>query len=358
MSHHSMRDLFDREPRFPGPRRPRRRARLVLWIAGGSFAALLVGAVVVVVVVVAAGQLTSNVHRIPGVFSGLNPSSRPSVPAGYQHSVTILVAGSDYRTTGSGPDTSFAPGSQRSDVLMLVHIDSDGQHVSVVSIPRDSWVPVPGHGMMKINAALSLGGPSLMIKTVENLTGVRIDHYAVLDFGGFQTIVQVLGGVQVTIAAATSEGGVNFHRGVNNLDPAQALAYVRQRYGLPGGDLSRIQRQQNLIRAVLAKVASEHLVSDPMAAYRLLSSVHDVLSVDSTFSDSDLASLALQMSRLSSGSFTYLTAPVRGFGTEQGQDVVYLNQQDCATLWTAISHDAVAIWAKANPTAVTPAVPN
>lgn len=356
MSHLSVRDFFDR-PGGP-PRRRRSRARLAIWITAGSLAAVLVVAGVAMLVV--AGQLSGSVRRIPGVFSGLNPAGRPGVPAAYQKSMTILVAGSDYRTMapGTSPNTTFLPGSQRSDVLMLVHINADRRHVSVVSIPRDSWVPVPGHGMMKINAALSLGGPPLMIATVEKLTGVRIDHYAVLDFGGFQTIVQVLGGVQVSVAAPASNGGYSFHRGVNDLGPAAALAYVRQRYGLPGGDLSRIQRQQNLIRAVLAKAAAEHLAADPVAAYRLLSSVNDALSVDSTFSDSDLVSLAVELSGLRGGDFTFITAPVRGFGVEQGQDVVYLHQLDCATLWSAIRQDAVAAWAQQHPTSLTPATPN
>lgn len=357
MSHPSMRDFFDRPPRAPRRRR-RSRARLAIWISAGSLAVLLV--VVGVAVLVVAGQLSGNVRRIPGVFSGLNPAGRPGVPAAYQRSMTILVAGSDYRAAapGPGPNTSFLPGSQRSDVLMLVHIDADRKHVSVVSIPRDSWVPVPGRGIMKINAAMSLGGPPLMIATVEKLTGVRIDHYAVLDFGGFQQVVQVLGGVQVEVAAPASNGGINFHRGVNNLDPVAALAYVRQRYGLPGGDLSRIQRQQNLIRAILAKVAAEHLTTDPVAAYRLLSSVNDVLSVDNTFSDSDLVSLAVDLSRLRGSDFTFLTAPVKGFGVEQGQDVVYLDQTGCSTLWNAVRNDAVATWAQQHPAAVTPPVPN
>ncbi len=356
MSHPSVRDFFDRRPVAPRQPPRRRRAKLVLGIAAGSFAVLLVVAGVMALVITR--QLTGNVTRIPNVFAGLNPATRPGVPAAYKQSMTILVAGSDTRSPANSPgNAGFAPGAQRSDVLMLVHIDANRQHVSVVSIPRDSWVPVPGHGLMKINAAMSLGGPPLMIRTVEQLTGVRIDHYAVLDFVGFETVVQALGGVQVQVAAPAHNGDVYFHRGVNDLSPTAALAYVRQRYGLPGGDLSRIQRQQNLIRSVLAQVASEHLVTDPLAAYRLLSSVNDVLSVDSTFSDSDLVSLAVELSRLHGSDFTFLTAPVQGFGWEQGQAVVYLDQPDCATLWNAIRDDAVAAWAQKHPGTLTPSVP-
>lgn len=273
--------------------------------------------------------------------------------------MTILVAGTDTRSPASSPaGAGFAPGAQRSDVLMLVHIDADKKHVSVVSIPRDSWVPIPGHGYAKINAALSWGGPPLMIRTVEKLTGVRIDHYAVLDFMGFEKVVQVLGGVQVEVAAPTSSGNVYFRKGLNDLNAAGALAYVRQRYGLPGSDLSRIQRQQNLIRAVLAKVASEHLATNPVTAYQLLASAGNVLSVDSTFSDTELVSLAVNLARLHGSDFTFLTAPVKGFGVQQGQDVLYLNKAECSTLWTAIRHDAVAAWGARHPSTLTPAVPH
>ena len=98
--------------------------------------------------------------------------------------------------------------------------------------------------MNKINAAYAFGGPSLLIRTVENLTALRIDHFAVVDFAGFRSVVDAVGGIDVGISAATNNDGVDFHQGVNHLDGTQALAYVRQRYGLADGDLDRAQRQQ------------------------------------------------------------------------------------------------------------------
>lgn len=352
----SIRDLLARQSASSSFRAgKKRRARLTLSIAAGAFAVMVVAASVLVVI--RTSEIASSVPRIPGVFSGVG--NRPSVPASERSAMTILVAGTDTRSPASSPaGAGFAPGAQRSDVLMLVHIDADKRHVSVVSIPRDSWVPIPGHGYAKINAALSWGGPPLMIRTVEKLTGVRIDHYAVLDFMGFEKVVQVLGGVQVEVAAPTSSGNVYFRKGLNDLNAAGALAYVRQRYGLPGSDLSRIQRQQNLIRAVLAKVASEHLATNPVTAYQLLASAGNVLSVDSTFSDTELVSLAVNLARLHGSDFTFLTAPVKGFGVQQGQDVLYLNKAECSTLWTAIRHDAVAAWGARHPSTLTPAVPH
>ncbi len=308
-------------------------------------------------------RLTSSVRTIPHVFRGLTDSARPVMPAASRHAMTILLAGSDIRsatpTTGVGAvSRPFQPGEQRSDLLMLVHIDADRRTASLISIPRDSWVRVPGHGMMKVNAALSLGGPPLMIATVEHMTHVRINHYAVIDFQGFRAMVQALGGVDVEIARQTASGNVTFHQGLNRLTPAQALAYVRQRDGLPQGDLSRAQRQQNLIRAIFAKTAAEHVLTDPLALYRLLDALTHALSVDATFTRAKMRSLALQLHNIRGRDVTFLTAPVRGLGWEDGQSVVYLDATRCAALWSAIRHNSVAAFARKYPAAMTPAAPN
>ena len=149
---------------------------------------------------------------------------------------------------------------------MIARLAEDGQSAAVVSIPRDSWVDIPGHGKNKINAAYAFGGPSLLIRTVENLTELHVDHFAVIDFAGFQAVVDSVGGIDVGISAATSNEGVHFHQGVNHLDGTQALAYVRQRYGLVDGDLDRAQRQQNAMRAVLTKVAVDRRARRPRRA--------------------------------------------------------------------------------------------
>ena len=335
---------------------------------GGRVAVGVVACVLALLCVAAVGgytiinRLTNSVRTIPHAFRGLNDSARPATPAGARQAMTILLAGSDIRsaapTTGVGAvSRPFQPGEQRSDLVMLVHIDADRRAASLISIPRDSWVRVPGHGMMKVNAALSVGGPALMIATVEHLTHVRINHYAVIDFQGFRAMVQALDGVDVEVAEQTASGGVIFHRGLNKLTPAQALAYVRQRDGLPGGDLSRIQRQQNLIRAIFAKTAGQHVLTDPLTLYRLLNALTHALSVDATFTPAKLRSLALQLHGLRGRNVTFVTAPVRGLGWEDGQSVVYLNASRCAALWSAIRHNSVAAFAKKFPATLTPAAP-
>lgn len=271
-------------------------------------------------------RLGDQVHRVPEVFTSLDPDARPAAGPG----TTFLLMGIDTRadepTTGSDAEASdFVPGRQRSDAIMLVHIDSGGQAGSVVSVPRDSWVPVAGHGTVKINSAYSYGGAALLVKTVESLTHTRIDHFAVIDFAGFRSITDAVGGIDVRIAAPTDAWGVHFHAGVNHLDGARALAYVRQRHGLPRGDLDREQRQQNVLRALLHRAASTGLLHDPAATYDLLDAVSKSVSVDDTLDNAALRTLAWHWRGLGEDGVRFVTAPVSGFGREGAADVVYLD---------------------------------
>jgi LCP family protein required for cell wall assembly len=345
-------------PRFPPPAKRRRRGRRIALACAAAAAVVIGGAGLGLFLV--ANHLSGNIQRIPNVFRGV--ANQPVMPAASRRSMTILLAGSDIRsprlTTGTaGHTVPFVPGEQRSDVLMMVHINANRKQVSFISIPRDSWVDVPGMGMTKINAALSLGGPPLMIRTVEQLTGVRIDHYAVLDFQGFEDLVGALGGVSVRVAHATSSRGVEFRQGLNRLTSSDALVYVRQRYGLPLGDLNRVQRQQNLIRTILSQVAARGIMANPFAMYRFLDALTHSISVDSTFTNTAMFGLASQLKGLPGSDFTFLTAPWRGFGTRDGQSVVFLNRPECGTLWQAVRHDSVGAWARSHPATLTPASP-
>ena len=197
---------------------------------------------------------SGDVERIDGVFDGL-PDGRTDRPRARANAVNILLMGTDRRsdvgTTGLGAAAPpWVPGAQRTDTLMLVHIDGSRRAATVVSFPRDAWVHVPGHGMAKINAAYSYGGPSLAVATVEALTDVRIDHLAVVDWEGFREMTDAVGGVTVTVPRDRPRLGPRHHLDGRSapLDGQQALDYVGQRYGLPGGDLDRIRRQQDFLR--------------------------------------------------------------------------------------------------------------
>ncbi len=197
---------------------------------------------------------------------------------------------------------------------MLVQVADGGKHASVVSIPRDSWVPIPGRGMDKINAAYAFGGPTLLIQTVEALTEVRIDHFAAIDFEGFREITDALGGVTVNVSTQTESRGVTFHPGPNRLDGDSALIYVRQRYDLPGSDFDRVQRQQNFLRAVLNEVRDRNLLSSPSGSDRIIRAFTGAITVDDGLSNRDMVGLVRQLARLSSRDVQFLTVPVAGTG--------------------------------------------
>jgi LCP family protein required for cell wall assembly len=327
-------------------RRPRRGRRLLAGVVVGAL--LLIGATAGALFVVTE-SLGNNVTRVPDVFRDLDATARPvDSPA-----LTFLLVGSDARagapTTGDAAAPGADAGPERSDVLMLARVDPARTGASVVSIPRDSWVDIPGRGQNKINAAYAFGGPSLLIRTVEQLTGVRIDHFAVIDFAGFQSMVDAVGGIDVRVAEATENDGVRFREGLNHLDGAAALAYVRQRYGLPRGDIDRAQRQQNVLRALLDKAASDGMLTDPVQLYRLLDAVSRSVSVDDTLSNGGIRDLGLEMRGLRPSGLTFVGAPVRGLGREGDQSVVYLDENRSADLWNALQTDAVAAYTQRNP---------
>jgi LCP family protein required for cell wall assembly len=319
----------------------------------------LLGAFVFVVACAVGGvyyltnQLGNEVDRIPGVFAGLDESQRPAKPptGPGSEAVNILVAGSDTRsaaqTTGAGAvGAEWAPGAQRSDTIMLVHIDGDREHASVISVPRDSWVNIPGFGMNKINAAFSLGGPSLYVQTIEQLTGLRIDHLAVIDLQGFANLTDALGGVTVDIPHTVTDAstGTVWHAGVQKLNGDQALLYVRQRYGLPGGDFDRIKRQQYFLRQLMMQTVSAGTLVNPFKLHSALSAVATNLSVDDEFSNGELRSLAFSLRNLRPGDVDFLTVPLNGTGTRGAASVVLLNKRADSSLFKAVRIDDVGTW--------------
>lgn len=341
-------DGFGEQPRLPGTASQRRhRGRRVL-VTVGVVVLMLLGALAGTVFLLSE-TLGNNVDRVPNVFGALDENSRPAATA----ALTFLLVGTDSRSTEPTTGTDAAPGvdagSQRSDVVMLARINPDRAEAAVVSIPRDSWVDIPGRGMNKINAAYAFGGPTLLIETVENFTNLRVDHFAVIDFAGFQAMVDSVGGIDVGVSAATSDAGVEFRQGVNHLDGAAALTYVRQRYGLPEGDLSRAQRQQNALRALLSKAASGGMMADPAGLYSLLDATSRTVGVDDSLSNGGLRSLAFEMRGLRPSNVTFLSAPFRGLGQEGAQSVVYLDEARSAELWEALRDGRAATYAELHP---------
>lgn len=289
------------------------------------------------------------IDRIDGVFDSLpNRPERPTTGPGAR-AMNVLLLGTDRRsdvaTTGSeAVAEAWVPGAQRSDLMMLVHIDADRDDVTAISLPRDSWVDVPGHGMSKINAAYSYGGPSLAVQTVEQLTGVRIDHLAVVDWTGFSELTDALGGITVEVPRTVHDSarGVTWTAGTHRLDGQQALDYVGQRYGLPGGDLDRVRRQQ----AVFSTLAAESLDRrrSPATVVDLIGMLTRHVSVDDEWGSSEMASLGWSLRDVGRRDVHYLTAPVEGLGWAGSQSIVRLDREAGAALWEDVRQDRLDDW--------------
>ncbi|NIH66335.1 LCP family protein [Modestobacter marinus] len=285
----------------------------------------------------------SNIDRVGDVFAALEEGSRPAAPSPTgdlqptEDPITFLLVGSDTRA-------ELAPGElpdARSDAIMLARFAGDREHAQVVSIPRDSWVDIPGHGKGKINAAYALGGPPLLIRTIEQLTGVRIDHYAAIDFAGLIQVTDDLGGVDVVVAETTSNGPYTFSEGLNHLDGDQARWYVGQRYDLPGGDFDRVKRQQNYLRAMFTRLFSQEVFTSPGKLDSALRAVTSAVAVDDALSNGDLLSMAYSLRGLTPADVEFFTAPVLGTGTEGAASVVYLDQTAGERMWGYLQTDSL-----------------
>jgi LCP family protein required for cell wall assembly len=160
-------------------------------------------------------------------------------------------------------------GGQRTDTIMLLHTGS-GPNL-LLSIPRDSIVPVPGHGTTKINAAYAFGGPHLLAATIENNTGIRIDDYVEIGFSGFVDVVDAVGGIQICPRANIKDrrAALDIKKGCQDVDGKTALGYSRSRHGQRYGDITRAAHQRQVVSAVGSKAASPWSVLNPVRYYRL-----------------------------------------------------------------------------------------
>jgi LCP family protein required for cell wall assembly len=173
-------------------------------------------------------------------------------------------------------------GGHRSDTIMVLHIPSNGLPAVLVSIPRDSYVDIPGFGMNKINAAFDFGGPKLLAKTVQNATGLEINHYMGIGFGGLVSVVNAVGGVRMCIPSNLNDpaSGLHLKKGCQNLDGDQALGFVRTRHLFATQDLQREQDQRVFIKALLTKMTSPGNLINPFHTFPAAFGAAGALTVD------------------------------------------------------------------------------
>src|SRR3954449_9534040 len=322
----------------PKRRRPLRRALVALGVLTLVLAVVIGGGLWFVT-----ARYAGNVDQINNDFAGMDESSRPAPAtsagdAATADPVTFLLVGSDTRghpANGEDPDG-------RSDAIMIARLSGDRKHAQLISIPRDSWVDIPGHGMNKINASYAFGGPSLLIQTVERLTQVRIDHYVAIDFDGIIQVTDDLGGVDVVVAEETTNGPYTFPAGVNHLDGAHARWYLGQRHRLSGGDFDRVKRQQQYLRSMFQKLFSSDTFHDVGKLDSSLRALTSAVSIDDTLSSTDLFTLAYSLRDLTPADVDFFTAPVLGTGMEGAASVVYLDQTKGQRMWAYLNSDSLA----------------
>ena len=298
-------------------------------------------------------SIASGIEFIADPFAGI-PARAPQqkVAAGEEPAVNILVLGTDSRTSASDP-SQWKEGAQRTDAIMIVQVSGDRKTVSVMSIPRDSWVEIPGHGQGKINAAYSYGGPSLTIHTVENLTGIHIDHFAVANFESFVALTDEIGGVRINLKTPQTLAGKELGAGAQVLDGQQALAYTRERSSLPNGDFDRVKRQQTWMRSIVSRVLTNGTLSSPTALYSFLKTASRTVAVDESFTLNQMQSLALETRHLHSNDIAFMTVPTAGTGTStDGQSIVTLDADADTPLFNAFAEDRVSTYLTEHPDAV------
>lgn len=253
-----------------------------------------------------------------------------------------LIVGSDSR---AGLDPEVAAGlhvgdaaGQRTDTIMIAHLPDNSTAPTLLSIPRDSRVQIPGHGKTLINAAFESGGPQLLAQTVEQETGLRIDHYAEVGFGGFAAIVDAVGGVEMCLDEQMhdTKTGQTLPAGCQRMDGANALTFVRMRYSesTPRSDLDRVANQRKFIGALVSEASSFTTLINPFTDYALADTGANALTMLDEDGTGDLFSLAWAMRGISSGGVVTTTVPVTD-GTAHNWD-----EKQAAELFEAMNTDA------------------
>jgi LCP family protein required for cell wall assembly len=279
--------------------------------------------------------INGHLGRVNAGTSG-TPSSGP---------LNIVVAGLDERS-GLTPrqqrllHVGANTGELDTDTLMLVHVSASGRFIQVVSLPRDSWVNIPGHGMSKINSALGLGGPQLMVQTIEQATGLTVNDYIEVNFLGFVKVIDALGGVNICLPYAVDDSysGLHMSAGEHHVNGITALEFARDRHSFPTSDLARIQDQQQLISTALSEGISSGMLANPLRLERFLSAASAAIKVDQGF---NVVRLADEMRGISPHDVTFTTVPLANlnYQTPSGESAVLWNSSAAAALFNGLKND-------------------
>ncbi|WP_329531816.1 LCP family protein [Streptomyces sp. NBC_01450] len=325
--------------------KPPRRRRVWRWIALG-LAVVLLGAGGTVWWMYE--SLNSNLSDVD-IDKALGDDRPEKQPTSGQN---LLVLGSDSRSGANAALNTGNVSGARSDTALVVHIPEGRTRATAVSIPRDTLVTrpacttasgkeLPAAKRVMFNSVYSLGGPSCVVKTVESISGIRMDHYMEIDFAGFKDLVDALGGVTIKLdeAIKDSKTGLDLTAGTHHLDGTDSLRLVRTRYGYgDGSDLGRIGLQQKFMLAVLAEVKRQDVLGSPTKLYDIASSATKALTTDSALGSlTKLAKYGGSLKAIDPGNMETIMLPVQ-YDTQDPNRVVAAQPQ-AGRLWKALRED-------------------
>lgn len=322
-------DRAQYEPGYPQPPQPRRKRRV------GRIVAVVAGSLVLLVVLTAVGlwlHVNHSLHRVDAIS---DYQGRPAAGAG----TNWLIVGSDSRQ-GLSQDqadklhtgTEQAVSGGRTDTIMVLHLPDNSTTPTLVSLLRDSYVAIPGHGKSKINAAFSIGGPPLLVRTVEQNTGLRIEHYAEIGLGGFANVVDDVGGVRMCLPQAVNDAyaGINLPAGCQTLDGANALGYARSRHAFATSDYARTDHQREFVHVLAGKVLSPGTLLNPFRSIPTVLDVPKALTIDHGDGLGDLVSLAWHA--------RHVTSTAVPIGGSSGSNLLW-DQAKSQELFHSLNHD-------------------
>lgn len=331
-------DLLDHgdQPK-PRPRKKRRGGLIVLGICG----------TLVLVGLIAVGAYFANLaHNFDAgtkKFENALPDNtdRPADTDAYN----VLLMGSDSR---EGEADAKDVSGQRADTIMLLHVPADGGQAYLISIMRDTWVDIPGHGPAKINAALDEGGIPLEVETIEKLLDTRIDHVAGINFEGFRDLTNSVGGVNVDVPIGfTTDHGETFQQGPQKMNGDRALTFVRERYAFADGDYQRVRDQRAYMRGLMKALGDPQNFANPVKVNDMVKDFSPYVQVDDSLSATQAAKIGMKMGPNGFKNMKMMTLPNSGTGwSADGQSIVNLDQSAVDKLSQAMKDGTMDDYAK------------
>ena len=309
-----------------GPPRPADARTQPRW---GRIAALAVALVLVLAIAWPVGLLLWANGKINHIDALSGASGTPGT--------TYLLAGSDSRADGAVGDDGTV--GARTDTIMVLHVPSSGP-TALISLPRDSYVDIPGHQANKLNAAYSWGGAPLLVETVEGMTGMTVDHYIEIGFSGVETIVDAVGGVELCLDYDVNDelSGLVWTAGCTTADGKTALAFSRMRYSDRTGDIGRAERQRQVIGAVSSVLQDKSILVKPGTQRKLIGAGLDVLTVDDSTNIIDLGKMALAFRAANGPDGVTGTPPLSSLDYRPGDvgSAVQLDPERSPQFWTDV----------------------